>query len=241
MIKIKCFVLAVFIFTLNACKKENSSIDASGSKPFAEFTFIVGKAPQESVVSFTNYSQDAKTFTWDFGDGTTSTESNPKHFYQNAGSYTVKLTAINSVGTETIEKTVVVSAPYKTCKIVQIILEGYADGQWDAGNNLPDVYLKMVEGTDSYSTRDVKFYDDYQAGGLAEFRFNTPYPMSPLTRTITFSFWDKDNNTIGDADDYMGEFVFTPIDYAIFSEPFPYILSFKNAKIEGRIVLWWEY
>jgi gliding motility-associated-like protein len=33
------------------------------------------------------------TFSWDFGDGTTSNEEAPTHVYQNEGSYPVKLTA----------------------------------------------------------------------------------------------------------------------------------------------------
>jgi gliding motility-associated-like protein len=33
------------------------------------------------------------TFSWDFGDGTTSTEESPTHVYENEGSYPVKLTA----------------------------------------------------------------------------------------------------------------------------------------------------
>ena len=45
-------------------------------------------------VQFTNQSStDSRTYLWDFGDGTTSTEKNPMHIYSTAGTYTVSLTA----------------------------------------------------------------------------------------------------------------------------------------------------
>lgn len=40
---------------------------------------------------FFNRSQDYESFYWDFGDGTNSTLSDPKHFYDVYGNYTVKL------------------------------------------------------------------------------------------------------------------------------------------------------
>ena len=42
---------------------------------------------------FLNNSYNAEKFTWDFGDGETSTEKNPVHSYKNPGIYTVTLTA----------------------------------------------------------------------------------------------------------------------------------------------------
>ena len=41
----------------------------------------------------TNFSSNADNFTWDFGDGTTSTEVNPVHVYTTFGWYNVTLTA----------------------------------------------------------------------------------------------------------------------------------------------------
>lgn len=46
-------------------------------------------------VQFSNYSTDATSYEWDFGDGTSTTEVSPVHTYNNAGIYTVTLTAIN--------------------------------------------------------------------------------------------------------------------------------------------------
>lgn len=55
-----------------------------------------GRLPLE--VRFENLSKNAKTFLWDFGDGTTSTESDPVHSYPQAGYYDVRLTVANDIG-----------------------------------------------------------------------------------------------------------------------------------------------
>jgi photosystem II stability/assembly factor-like uncharacterized protein len=59
--------------------------------PLAQFDFWVN----DSSAIFTNTSQDAITFAWDFGDGTTSTEAQPTHTYSAPGCYRVTLTATN--------------------------------------------------------------------------------------------------------------------------------------------------
>ena len=59
---------------------------------------------------FTNLSTDnARSFEWDFGDGTTSTERNPMHIYAEAGSYNVKLTARGVIKTAEAEQTIVIN------------------------------------------------------------------------------------------------------------------------------------
>jgi hypothetical protein len=46
-------------------------------------------------VQFLNNSINATSYSWDFGDGQTSTQANPVHTYANGGDYVVTLTAIN--------------------------------------------------------------------------------------------------------------------------------------------------
>lgn len=59
---------------------------------------------------FTNLSsENAKTFEWNFGDGTTSTERNPMHSYAEAGTYTVRLTARGIVKTVTAEQQIIIN------------------------------------------------------------------------------------------------------------------------------------
>lgn len=47
------------------------------------------------VIFFTNNSQFADSYLWDFGDGNTSTEENPNYVYETVGEYQVCLTASN--------------------------------------------------------------------------------------------------------------------------------------------------
>jgi len=55
----------------------------------------------QDQVQFKNLSSgNAKTYLWDFGDGTQSTEENPKHVYSSAGNYSVKLTVTGEVDTD---------------------------------------------------------------------------------------------------------------------------------------------
>ncbi len=55
--------------------------------------------PQSACAPFTavfkNTSLAGQTFTWDFGDSTTSNSINPSHLYASPGSYVVKLTAVD--------------------------------------------------------------------------------------------------------------------------------------------------
>ena len=60
-------------------------------------------------VSFTNTSVGATEFSWDFGDGNTSTDENPVHTYADKGVYTVKLEASNSCSDDDVTESVEVN------------------------------------------------------------------------------------------------------------------------------------
>ncbi|MDD3875728.1 MAG: C25 family cysteine peptidase [Bacteroidales bacterium] len=55
------------------------------------------------TVSFTNLSSYAMSNLWDFGDGNTSTLTNPMHTYITPGQYTVKLNVVNICGEDSTE------------------------------------------------------------------------------------------------------------------------------------------
>jgi PKD repeat protein len=76
-----------------------------GSAPVAGFSSTSNGA----VVSFTNSSTNATSYSWDFGDNSGSSEANPVHTYAADGVYTVVLSATNSCGTVTTTQTVTVT------------------------------------------------------------------------------------------------------------------------------------
>ena len=55
---------------------------------------------EEASVQFSNQSIWANSYSWDFGDGSSSSEVSPTHIYQDLGNYTVQLTATSCDGEE---------------------------------------------------------------------------------------------------------------------------------------------
>ena len=70
-----------------------------------------GLAPLRAY--FTNLTTGATSYTWQFGNGQTSSLPSPACTYSNAGSYTVKLTAVGAGGTNSLSRTnfIVVTNP----------------------------------------------------------------------------------------------------------------------------------
>ncbi len=81
--------------TFSSCKKDEE--DPPASDPVASFQFTVSETNYMEA-TFTNFSQNATSYMWDFGDGETSTEKDPVHLYASTGTFTVKLTAKNDAG-----------------------------------------------------------------------------------------------------------------------------------------------
>ena len=78
------------------------TITVNEPKPVANFSGapLTGVAPL--TVQFTDSSINTpESWLWDFGDGSTGTIKNPSHIYQNAGTYSVTLTATNPAGSGT--------------------------------------------------------------------------------------------------------------------------------------------
>lgn len=74
--------------------------DATVSSDFT--TSLTSSCQTPFAVQFTNLSVNGGSYTWDFGDGSTSSASNPSHTYTSFGNYTVSLIADGGTcGTET--------------------------------------------------------------------------------------------------------------------------------------------
>jgi len=129
--------------------------------PSASFTYQQSEADYLTY-SFTNTSLNATSYTWDFGDGNTSTEVSPEHTYATANKYTVKLTATNEVGlSASFSAQIDIQAPvtaaftyevdpadYKTYTFTDAsvgavsLLWKFGDGYQFTGNNPRHTYLE---------------------------------------------------------------------------------------------------
>jgi PKD repeat protein len=93
--------------------------DCNLPAPVAEFDFIM----TDLTVVFINNSQNASSYSWDFGEFmATSTESDPVHTYLAAGTYDVMLIAYNACGNDTVYQTidVITSVPGLSESLFQI-------------------------------------------------------------------------------------------------------------------------
>lgn len=82
------FVMAILF---SACKKDDE-------KPVFPISATIFKSVVDKQVAFTGLTHSAVSWTWDFGDGKTSTDQNPVHVYDVGGYYKAKLTATDAKG-----------------------------------------------------------------------------------------------------------------------------------------------
>jgi len=96
-------------------------------KPVAAFNVQPGTAAPRQFL-FSNKSEFASTFEWDFGDGTVSSNENPNHVFATDGTFVVKLTVKNVVCTSSTEQRVNVQVPVtKTCLPLEGIVKQFRE------------------------------------------------------------------------------------------------------------------
>ncbi|WP_317127697.1 PKD domain-containing protein [Marinoscillum furvescens] len=83
-------------------ESKKPAIPAEGPKALFDFSYTDG----DQTVTFTNSSRNATSYTWDFGDGNTSTDENPVHTYSADGVYSVTLTATDGTTESVITKAI---------------------------------------------------------------------------------------------------------------------------------------
>lgn len=107
----KMMITVVTLFSLViSCSKDDSKSDAS---PKACFTTSSIFYKIDEVISFQNCSQNYDRVEWNFGDGESSTLTEPSHSYKKKGIYDVTLTAFKGTSNSKITVKVCISIiPY---------------------------------------------------------------------------------------------------------------------------------
>lgn len=147
-------------------------------KPKASFTAVVDGLN----ITFTNTSENADSYSWDFADGNTSAEASPTHTYAAAGVYKVKLTATNGAGsaiseqeftltTGTATEADIIGGPWKVRNAALSIFVGPGLGN-SSWWSVPANYLDGTSsGVDDWSciTNDEFIFS---AGGVYQYKTN---------------------------------------------------------------------
>lgn len=89
---------ALLVETEKGCEYVGSQIFTINEAPSADFTLSVTFGTPPLLVDFSNDSEGAISYWWDFQDGNTSNDLNPSNEFLDLGEYVIELIATNEVG-----------------------------------------------------------------------------------------------------------------------------------------------
>ncbi|UJH67530.1 PKD domain-containing protein [Allomuricauda sp. SCSIO 65647] len=187
LVPIKARILFVMILAMSFLGCEDD--DDANKLPEIIARFTQTFIEDSGTVTFINLSENADSFEWNFGDGTTSTEIDPVKTYE-TGTYTVTLTASNNAGaSSTFEDQLVIVVPES---ITTPITFDDSNVNYDVGT-FGGAAFEIVANPAPGGSNDVAS----QVGAItnigAEFEgifFNLGMPLD-LTddKTVTMNFW----------------------------------------------------
>lgn len=142
--------------------------DANGKTDFTKQTIEVAHTPEarfkidingsskaQKIIQFTNLSERAESYRWDFGDAQQSSETNPRHLYAKNGTYKIRLTAMGS----------------SRCADSMVLATKYLE--MECGLLFPNVFYPSTEGPASAGTNRMQksiFLPEYQ--GVADYKLS---------------------------------------------------------------------
>lgn len=123
-------MVLVLALSFTACDFEydlpEANSKADETAPTAYFTYAQGQGTEDEWkdYTFSNLSNSATDYVWDFGDGNTSTDKDGKNTYAGEGTYTVTLTSSDKLGvSSSYSETIEVVEPEAPSAIIPVILE----------------------------------------------------------------------------------------------------------------------
>jgi hypothetical protein len=104
-------------------------------------------------VFFTNDSQNATSFEWDFGDGFISNAENPSHIFTGSGAFVVSLTAISKKGIEDIA-TITIDVVIPTLLEIEVL-------EWETYIKVPGASVFLYPTKETWESQTNKFSEGF--------------------------------------------------------------------------------
>lgn len=150
-------------------------VNAPPQVPSANFAASPQTGNQPLTVNFTDQSTgNIATWTWSFGDGSTSTQQNPTHIYNNTGDFTVSLTVTGPGGanTKTLPSYIHVTLPLPGVPGLAPINNPDQNGDytvaWNASTNATSYELQEQRNSGSWTTLYTGANTNYPLSGKGD-------------------------------------------------------------------------
>jgi PKD repeat protein len=144
-------VYTVQLFADDGCSYDTTSIDITvNGAPFVDFSSTPDSVCVNEEFSFNNLSGALAGMTWDFGDGNSSTLTNPTHSYTATGTYNVTLTGISATN----------GCPGSVTKPVVVSINPIADFSFNPQNGCMPLPVSFTN-----NSSDADFYEWYFGDG----------------------------------------------------------------------------
>lgn len=164
-------------------------VNVKNPKPEAEFTYSPSNPTVYDTIDFVDQSSDddyIASWSWDFGDGTTSTSQNPSHKYTQKGSHEVSLTVTDNDGAEGI----------KTHTIVVINLPPNASFQYTPTNPRTNSDVEFTDkSTDPENITLSSWKWNFGDGYTSDVQNPSHKFASEGDYNVKLTVWDDENAT----------------------------------------------
>ena len=147
-------LINIIAIDANGCETDLTDLTIqTWNDPISDFNMSANNITISEMISFTDNSySDApiSSWSWDFGDGNTSVEPNPTHFYQTENQYTICLSIKDENGCKD-----------EKCKIINVYnnTESYIPNIFTVNNDdINDEFLPIVYGIQE-NTYELLIYD----------------------------------------------------------------------------------
>jgi PKD repeat protein len=207
----------------------------------ASFSYA-GPTVTPAIITFENSSQNADTYLWDFGDGSTSTEENPVYTYYMYGVYTITLKVTYTVTglSDSISHDITLTPGnvyVDTLWLLSFPPTKPGGASWDLFDG-PDVYANIVDSVGNIFYQTPNFKENLEPGDLPTFWNLSGVQITNWAKTYFVELWDDDTGLL--ENDYMGITGGFKVNQLTTTYPTEVELQNTSGNLKVKLILMWQ-